>query len=176
MIHLKSKNNKFALLISPDLDGQVKNDEQLYRELAKYPVVDIREIDAVCNVGPVQSLTPTEFEQNWRGDCIMSELTLCPECGGWTQQGEGVRCLDCQEKAQERAKRPFAITFEYCEKTRKWDAYASGASTPLEALQGFNAVLLTMRMATPLVSHNKAILQADGRYLISVGITSHQAN
>lgn len=27
------------------------------------------------------------------------KLTECPECGKWTQEGEGCRCLDCQEKA-----------------------------------------------------------------------------
>ncbi len=62
----------------------------------------------------------------------------------------------------------FSVTFQYDETERKWDAYVTGAANAKEACEGFNAVLLTASQATP--GCNIATLQADGRYLISVGL------
>jgi hypothetical protein len=64
----------------------------------------------------------------------------------------------------------FQVRFVYDESSRKWDTFVEGASTELEALQGFNAVLLTTRIATPSIETNRADLQPDGSYRISVGI------
>ncbi len=60
----------------------------------------------------------------------------------------------------------FAIIFEY--DGIGWEVYASGASSELEARQGFNAVLLTAREATPELEYNRAELQPDGRFKIIV--------
>ncbi len=49
----------------------------------------------------------------------------------------------------------FKITFEYCEQSRKWEVFADGATSALEALQGFNAVLITMADVTPKVDSNR---------------------
>ncbi len=66
--------------------------------------------------------------------------------------------------------KPFTVTFEYDERLRKWEVYVSGAQSELDALQGFNAVVLTARGAVPKVDHNKVELQSDGRYKVSVGV------
>ncbi len=63
----------------------------------------------------------------------------------------------------------FEITFQYDRELGKWEVIAKGADSALDALQGFNAVLMTAREAIPDVQYNKAILQADGSYKISVG-------
>ncbi len=63
----------------------------------------------------------------------------------------------------------LTVTFEYDETLGKWEVMVSGAKTELEALQGFNAVIYTCRDATPDIRFNKAILQSDKRYKISVG-------
>lgn len=64
----------------------------------------------------------------------------------------------------------FEIRFIYDEKARLWDVKAIGAATPLEALQGFTAVLLTCRQAIPDPKANRAELQPDGTYSISNGV------
>jgi hypothetical protein len=64
---------------------------------------------------------------------------------------------------------PFTVSFVYCEHTRKWDVFVHGATTELEARQGFNAVLITASQATPELAYNRAELQPDGSYKISVG-------
>lgn len=63
----------------------------------------------------------------------------------------------------------FTVSFVYDEPSRLWEVFVSGASSPLEALQGFNAVLLTRDDAIPRVDCNKATLLPDGRYEISIG-------
>lgn len=65
---------------------------------------------------------------------------------------------------------PFTVAFEYDEPSQKWEVFVHGATTPLEALQGFNAVVITMRDATPRVECNRAEKQANGSYKISVGL------
>lgn len=63
----------------------------------------------------------------------------------------------------------FKVTFQYCETSRRWDVYVTGASNDVEARQGFNAVILTAREAIPKLNANKAELQPDGSYKIIVG-------
>jgi len=69
----------------------------------------------------------------------------------------------------------FSVTFLYDEPTRKWDVFVHGATTELEALQGFNAVVLTACEAIPKVAYNRAESQSDGSYKISVGKLPQQA-
>lgn len=64
----------------------------------------------------------------------------------------------------------FEICFQYDEVLGKWEVIAKGATTPLEAVQGFNAVLLTASEATPSIETNKAELLTDGSYKIHVGV------
>ncbi len=48
----------------------------------------------------------------------------------------------------------FRVIFTYHEPTRKWEATVEGAESPLDALQGFNAVVLTAQMLDPdLLTH-----------------------
>lgn len=63
------------------------------------------------------------------------------------------------------------VTFIYDEPTKKWEVIVSGVTTPLEALQAFNAVLLTCRQATVGLYCNKAELvnNEQGSYKISIG-------
>lgn len=64
----------------------------------------------------------------------------------------------------------FQVRFVYVAEFRKWDVRVDGAASPLEALQGFNAVLMTASIATPDVNKNRAELQSDGSYKISIGV------
>lgn len=64
----------------------------------------------------------------------------------------------------------FKIEFRYDETFQKWDVFAIGAASEVEAKQGFNAVVLTARDATPSLEMNRADLQPDGSYKISVGM------
>ncbi len=63
----------------------------------------------------------------------------------------------------------FVVAFEYDEQAHKWEVMVSGAASELEAKQGFKAVIITASEATPKVDCNRAEMQADGRYKISVG-------
>ncbi len=65
---------------------------------------------------------------------------------------------------------PFSVVFEYDPRSMNWDVFVIGAMSELDALQGFNAVILTARGAVPKVDHNKVELQSDGRYKVSVGV------
>lgn len=70
----------------------------------------------------------------------------------------------------------FSVIFEYCEITNKWEVIVKGASSSLEALQGFNAVILTCRETIPSLECNKAALVEDGIYKISIGIIPDSHN
>lgn len=61
------------------------------------------------------------------------------------------------------------VTFIYDESTHKWDVIVSGVESPLEALQAFNAVLLTSRQAIPSIDCNKATQLTADSYKISIG-------
>lgn len=63
----------------------------------------------------------------------------------------------------------FEVAFIYDEPAQKWEVIVRGAASPLEALQGFNAVLITARQAIPRVESNRADVQPDGTYKVSVG-------
>lgn len=65
----------------------------------------------------------------------------------------------------------FKVIFVYDNEEAKWDVFIEGATSALEALQGFNAVLITAHDAIPRVECNKATLEPDGTYKISVGVT-----
>jgi len=67
---------------------------------------------------------------------------------------------------------PTKVTFEYDESLKLWEVYVSGVDSSLEALQAFNAVLLTAEEATPRCDCNRAEMEGDGRYKISVGVFS----
>lgn len=67
------------------------------------------------------------------------------------------------------------VTFIYDELTQKWEVIVSGVSGGLEALQAFNAVILTTRQATPNIENNEVELIGENEncehvYKISVGI------
>lgn len=63
------------------------------------------------------------------------------------------------------------VIFEYDEMLRKWEVLVQGATSELDALQAFNAVVITANMATPKVDHNKAVLTTNSNeYKISVGL------
>jgi hypothetical protein len=64
----------------------------------------------------------------------------------------------------------FEVCFQYDEPSRKWEVVVKGATSSTEALQGFNAVVITASQATPKVACNRAELQADGTYKVSIGI------
>ena len=65
----------------------------------------------------------------------------------------------------------FEIAFQYDEPTTKWEVIARGASSGTEALQGFNAVVMTAMEATPKVACNKAEPTGNpNEYKISVGV------
>ena len=64
----------------------------------------------------------------------------------------------------------FEVRFCYCETSRKWEVFVFGATSGLEAQQGFNAVVVTASEATPRVECTKAEIQPDGSYKISVGL------
>jgi len=73
----------------------------------------------------------------------------------------------------------FTVTFEYDAAARKWDVIVRGAESERDAVQGFNAVLLTAQQATPSLECNRATLVeteanadpdiATHTYRISVG-------
>ncbi len=46
----------------------------------------------------------------------------------------------------------FEITFQYDRELGKWEVIAKGADSALDALQGFNAVLMTAREAILFIS------------------------
>lgn len=64
----------------------------------------------------------------------------------------------------------FEVCFQYDEPARRWEVIVKGATSALEALQGFNAAIITAQDATPSIDCNKAEQLADGTYKISVGI------
>lgn len=64
---------------------------------------------------------------------------------------------------------PFTISCEYDPDCGKWEVLVSNAADATEAVQGFNAVVITLRDAEPGM-HHRAELQPDGRYKINVGI------
>ncbi len=64
-----------------------------------------------------------------------------------------------------------SITFVYDEAARKWDVFARGVTDDVEARQAFYAVLITCMQATPRIDYNKAELQEDSSYKISVGVS-----
>jgi hypothetical protein len=63
----------------------------------------------------------------------------------------------------------FEVCFQYDESVKLWEVFVKGAADQLEALQGFNAVILTTRQAVPSVNCNRAEKQEDGSFKISVG-------
>lgn len=64
----------------------------------------------------------------------------------------------------------FEICFQYDEPTQKWEVIAKGATSATEALQGFNAVIITSHDVTPKVACNRAELIAENTYKISIGL------
>jgi hypothetical protein len=64
----------------------------------------------------------------------------------------------------------FEVKFQYDETTQLWEVMVSGATSATEALQGFNAVLMTASQATPRLDCNRAELQPNGEYKIHIGI------
>lgn len=64
----------------------------------------------------------------------------------------------------------FEVCFRYDEQMGLWDVFVKGATSELEALQGFNAAIITARNATPVVAANKATMLDNGEYKISVGV------
>ena len=66
-------------------------------------------------------------------------------------------------------KKVFTVAFEYDESCAGWEVMVSNAANAVEAVQGFNAVVITTRDATPGM-HNRAEVQPDGRYKIFVGV------
>lgn len=48
------------------------------------------------------------------------------------------------------------VTFFYNESSRKWEVIVTGVLDSLEALQAFNAVILTSQKAIPQINANKA--------------------
>lgn len=63
----------------------------------------------------------------------------------------------------------FQIVFEYHTEEGKWEIYAVNAESELEAVQGFNAVLITMRMTIPTDEHRAEPL-GEKKYKINVAI------
>lgn len=63
----------------------------------------------------------------------------------------------------------FKVVFEYDTKSCEWEVKVFGAKDSEDALEGFNAVILTSRLAIPDTKCNKADLQKDGSYYISIG-------
>lgn len=63
----------------------------------------------------------------------------------------------------------FEVCFQYDEQLSKWDVIVKGAKNAHEALQGFSAVILTTREASPLIVCNKAELTEANTYRISIG-------
>jgi hypothetical protein len=74
------------------------------------------------------------------------------------------------DKTKESEATFFTVTFTYDPRSRKWEVVVRGAECVRDALEGFNAVLLTCRQATPTVLANRAIRTSPGVYVISVGI------
>lgn len=64
----------------------------------------------------------------------------------------------------------FQVIFTYDEPSRLWETSVRGAENEREAIQGFEAVLLTSRQATPNIGYNRATRKSDGSYTISVGV------
>ena len=62
------------------------------------------------------------------------------------------------------------ITFVYDDTVGKWEVFAMNVSGEIEAVQAFNAVVLTCRQATPTLEANKAEHIVGEQYKISVGI------
>lgn len=62
------------------------------------------------------------------------------------------------------------VIFEYDEPASKWEVFVEGVVDDIEARQAFNAVIITASRATPRVDANRAAVQPDGRYKISVGV------
>jgi len=63
----------------------------------------------------------------------------------------------------------FEVCFQYDPDSTKWEVIVKGAKGELEARQGFNAVILTARMAIPSLAANKAEMLPNGDYKIIVG-------
>jgi len=59
----------------------------------------------------------------------------------------------------------FEVCFQYDPDSTKWEVIVKGAKGELEARQGFNAVILTARMAIPSL----AAMLPNGDYKIIVG-------
>lgn len=52
------------------------------------------------------------------------------------------------------------VCFEYDERVRKWEVVVEGAVSPKEAIQAFNAVVITLRDA-PLHTYQAEPIDAD---------------
>jgi hypothetical protein len=72
MISLKSipgafQEQKFALLIKPDLSG-ISNDEELYQQVFQAGTVIIGHLGLNGQVGPAEEMSADRFFQDWQGD------------------------------------------------------------------------------------------------------------
>jgi small nuclear ribonucleoprotein (snRNP)-like protein len=74
------------------------------------------------------------------------------------------------DETKESEATPFTVTFTYDARARKWEVVVRGAESVQGALEGFNAMLLTARQATPSLAMNRATRTSPGVYVISVGI------
>lgn len=64
----------------------------------------------------------------------------------------------------------FEVCFQYDKQISNWEVIVKGAASEVEAVQGFNAVILTMRQVTPTIEANEATHLHTDQYKISVGI------
>jgi hypothetical protein len=62
------------------------------------------------------------------------------------------------------------VIFVYDPNAQKWDVVIEGVTDPVEAVQMFNAILITCSMAEPSLVNHKAEKQEDGSFKIIVGI------
>lgn len=59
------------------------------------------------------------------------------------------------------------VTFDYDEKSRKWEAWVSGTESTLESRQAFSAVVLTIQMLDPnLLTATKVEVKDFGHVII----------
>ena len=73
MIHLKSiegvfPERKFALLLIPDLSGEVHNNKELYQRIFPREKVTIAHLPLTGKPGPVEEIDSQEFIKTWEGD------------------------------------------------------------------------------------------------------------
>ena len=62
-----------------------------------------------------------------------------------------------------------SVSFIYDDTLGKWEVVVAGVLSELEARQAFNAVIITVQMATPTLEANKAEQFGDEFYKISIG-------